>query len=40
MFGEASRGRKDCTVRMGVRRRVFSRSLSVDGDRVAIGAEG
>jgi hypothetical protein len=39
-FGEARIGRKDCRVRMGVSRRVFSRSLSVEGDKVAIGEEG
>lgn len=40
VLGEARSGRKDCKVRIGVIRRVFRRSLSVEGDRVAIGAEG
>lgn len=39
-MGEDRSGRKDCTVRIGVRRRVFRRSLSVDGESMAIGAEG
>jgi len=37
---EAKTGRKDCKVRIGVSKRVFKRSLNVDGERVAIGAEG
>lgn len=40
VLGEVMRGRKDCRVRIGVRRRVFRRSLMVEGGRVAIGAEG
>jgi hypothetical protein len=40
VLGEARSGRKDCRVRMGDRRRVFRMSLSVEGDRVAIGEEG
>lgn len=37
---EAKRGRKDCKLRIGVSKRVFKRSLNVDGERVAMGAEG
>ncbi len=34
------RGRNDCVVRMGVRRRMLRRSERVVGERVAIGVEG
>jgi hypothetical protein len=37
---EVRSGRNVCMVRMGFRRRVFMRSLSVEGERVAIGEEG
>lgn len=33
-------GRNVCNVKIGVRRRVFRRSESVDGERVESGAEG
>lgn len=33
-------GKNVCTVRIGVRRRVFNRSEIVDGESVAIGADG
>jgi hypothetical protein len=38
--GEVSSGRKDWSVRMGVRRRVLRRSEKVVGERVAIGEVG
>lgn len=35
-----SSGKNACIINIGVRRRVFNKSLSVEGERVAIGALG